>query len=256
MTTYRISQLAERSGVPATTLRYYESVGLLAAERTPAGYRRYDDEAVRRLEFISSAKLLGMALEDIATLVAVWEQGVCAAVRTRLQPLVVQRISEVEQRIAEMSAFSDHLAGVHEQLSGPAPAGACGPDCGCTSPSGGRDPVPVSLTTVRPQGLESGGAGSPEPIACTLGGDEVGERVREWQGVVERAHGRREIPGGLILTFPADHPQLAAEIAAAEQRCCAFFRFTLHLTPGALELTVEAPTEAQPLLADLFRATA
>lgn len=52
VSTYRFSQLAERSGVPATTLRYYESVGLLAAERMPAGYRLYDDEAVRRLEFI------------------------------------------------------------------------------------------------------------------------------------------------------------------------------------------------------------
>ncbi|WP_416316268.1 MerR family DNA-binding transcriptional regulator [Streptomyces sp. S584] len=35
----RISQLAERSGVPATTLRFYEGVGLLPADRTPAGYR-------------------------------------------------------------------------------------------------------------------------------------------------------------------------------------------------------------------------
>ncbi|MFF0009795.1 MerR family DNA-binding transcriptional regulator [Streptomyces tibetensis] len=37
MSTMRISQLATRSGVPATTLRFYESAGLLPAERTPAG---------------------------------------------------------------------------------------------------------------------------------------------------------------------------------------------------------------------------
>ncbi|HEX4249696.1 MAG TPA: MerR family DNA-binding transcriptional regulator, partial [Pseudonocardia sp.] len=35
----RISQLAERSGVPATTLRFYESSGLLPSGRSPAGYR-------------------------------------------------------------------------------------------------------------------------------------------------------------------------------------------------------------------------
>ncbi|WP_235032650.1 MerR family transcriptional regulator [Actinacidiphila yanglinensis] len=39
LTTYRISQLAERCGVPATTLRFYEDTGLLPAERTASGYR-------------------------------------------------------------------------------------------------------------------------------------------------------------------------------------------------------------------------
>lgn len=58
VTTYRISQLAERSGVPATTLRFYEDAGLLRAERTPSGYRIYGEDAVDRLAFISSAKLL------------------------------------------------------------------------------------------------------------------------------------------------------------------------------------------------------
>ncbi|MGU3500710.1 MerR family DNA-binding transcriptional regulator [Mycobacterium sp. C31M] len=43
MTDMRISQLAARSGVPATTLRYYESAGLLRAGRTAAGYRIYDE---------------------------------------------------------------------------------------------------------------------------------------------------------------------------------------------------------------------
>ncbi|MGW6880813.1 MerR family transcriptional regulator [Streptomyces goshikiensis] len=44
MTSYRLSQLAERSGVPATTLRFYEDAGLLGADRTPSGYRMYDED--------------------------------------------------------------------------------------------------------------------------------------------------------------------------------------------------------------------
>ncbi|MET8538999.1 MerR family DNA-binding transcriptional regulator [Streptomyces sp. NPDC005065] len=60
MRNYRISQLAERSGVPATTLRFYEDAGLLPADRTPSGYRMYGEDAVERLAFISSAKLLGL----------------------------------------------------------------------------------------------------------------------------------------------------------------------------------------------------
>ena len=63
---------------------------------------------------------------------------------------------------------------------------------------------------------------------------------------------------GSGLLFPAT-PELAAEVAAlaaAEQDCCAFFDFTLHLTPTALELTVRAPDTAETLLADLFGANA
>lgn len=138
MSTYRISQLAERCGVPATTLRFYEDAGLLPAERTPSGYRVYGEDAVERLGFISSAKLLGLALEEIRELLDVREEGVCAAVRARMVPLVVGRIAETEGRIAELSAFSAHLATVYADLSGPAPEGGCGPDCGCTtSPAAG-----------------------------------------------------------------------------------------------------------------------
>ena len=130
MSTYRISQLAEHCGVPATTLRFYEDAGLLPAERTPSGYRVYGEDAVERLGFISSAKLLGLALEEIRELLDVREEGVCAALRTRMVPLVAGRIAETAGRIVELSAFSAHLAAVHADLSGPAPEGGCGPNCG------------------------------------------------------------------------------------------------------------------------------
>jgi len=87
MASYRISQLADRVGVPASTLRFYETAGLLPAERTPSGYRVYGEGAVERLAFISSGKLLGLSLEEIGDLLGVWEQGVCAAVRVRMAPL-------------------------------------------------------------------------------------------------------------------------------------------------------------------------
>lgn len=126
MNTYRISQLAERSGVPATTLRFYETAGLLPAERTAAGYRVYDERSVERLAFISSAKLLGLPLEEIRELLGVWEQGVCAAVRARMLPLVADRIADADRRLAELSAFST--------LRFPLPAGQL--DTGTDGPGG------------------------------------------------------------------------------------------------------------------------
>ncbi|GGV48247.1 MerR family transcriptional regulator [Kitasatospora herbaricolor] len=256
MTTYRISQLAERSGVPATTLRFYEDAGLLPADRTPSGYRMYGEDAVERLAFISSAKLLGLALEEIRDLLDVREEGVCASVRARMVPLVADRIAETDGRIAALRAFSAHLAGVHAELSGPAPAGACGPDCGCTigsTPAAGPVPIELSPTRLAP-------AAEPwrdVPVACTLGGAELGERTAQWQQLVGKADGREDIPDGVRLSFPAG-AELAGEVAAlaaAEQGCCAFFDFTLHLTPTALQLEVRAPESAAGMLADLFGAS-
>ncbi|QTI49471.1 heavy metal-responsive transcriptional regulator [Streptomyces nojiriensis] len=150
MSTLRISQPAERSGVPASTLRFYETAGLLPAERTSSGYRQYGPDAVERLAFISSAKLLGLALEDIRDLLDVRDAGVCAAVRARIVPLVADRIADADRRSAELVAFSARLAEVRRQLSGPAPSGGCGPDCGCTTaeeqpPAPG--PVMAALST-------------------------------------------------------------------------------------------------------------
>ncbi|MFV5994371.1 heavy metal-responsive transcriptional regulator [Streptomyces sp. NPDC056231] len=254
MTIYRISQLAERSGVPATTLRFYEDAGLLPADRTLSGYRVYGEDAVERLAFISSAKLLGLALEEIRELLDVREEGVCASVRARMLPLVAGRIAETYGRIAELRAFSAHLTGVHTELAGPAPAGACGPDCGCTTtgpaPAAGPMPIALSPTRLAPD-VEPW---RDVPAACTLGGAELGERTEEWRQLVGEAEGREEIPDGVRLVFPAS-AELAGELAAlavAEQGCCAFFDFTLHLTPTALQLEVRAPESAAGMLADLF----
>jgi len=263
VSSYRISQLAERSGVPATTLRFYETAGLLSAQRTASGYRIYDDAAVDRLAFISAAKLLGLPLEQIRDLLGVWEQGVCAHVRARLLPLVVGGIGDADHRMAELSAFSARLARVHEDLLGPAPEGACGPGCGCVpAPTG---PVLVELSSQADLGSSclpredvGGQAGQQAAVVCTLSGSEQTERVDEWQRLLASATGRSGIASGVRLEFPSD-PDLVAAVAglaAAEQKCCAFFDFTLHLTAETLVVTVRAPEAASALVAELFGASA
>ncbi|MFJ8575943.1 MULTISPECIES: MerR family transcriptional regulator [Streptomyces] len=109
MSTMRISQLAERSGVPATTLRFYETAGLLPAERTPAGYRLYGQDAVDRLAFIGAAKHLGLPLEEIAELLGVWQASACQEVKADLRERVVARIAEAERRAVELAAFTASL---------------------------------------------------------------------------------------------------------------------------------------------------
>ncbi|MEU9670649.1 MerR family transcriptional regulator [Streptomyces bobili] len=90
----------------ATTLRFYETAGLLPAERTASGFRVYGEDAVDRLAFISSAKLLGLALEEIRELLDVREEGVCASARARTLPLIADRSGDTDGRVAELRAFS------------------------------------------------------------------------------------------------------------------------------------------------------
>lgn len=65
-----IGQVAERSGVPHTALRFYEDRGLIRAERTAGNQRRYPRSVLRRIAFIRSAQRVGLSLEDIADALA------------------------------------------------------------------------------------------------------------------------------------------------------------------------------------------
>ena len=94
----------------------------------------------------------------------------------------------------------------------------------------------------------------PQPIACTLEGTAVDDRVQEWRRVLSNATGRAPVDGGVALRFDLD-PAIAAavaDLAAREQGCCAFFEFTLRLVTGSLWLEVRAPEDALPIVHSLF----
>jgi len=92
------------------------------------------------------------------------------------------------------------------------------------------------------------------PVACTLGRQDQAERIQRWRLLLARAQRRDPIPGGVSFALPATLAAETAGLAAAEQRCCAFFAFSLHLADGGLRLEIRAPDEAWPLVADLFGA--
>jgi DNA-binding transcriptional MerR regulator len=132
VSTYTIGQIAEQSGFTSSALRYYEGVGLLVpAGRTDAGYRLYDDRSLARLAFIGRAKQLGCSLEEIATLVDIWDGERCGPVQRRFHDLVSNKIAETQRQIAELTAFADQLHHAAAQLAGPATDGPCSDSCAC-----------------------------------------------------------------------------------------------------------------------------
>jgi MerR family redox-sensitive transcriptional activator SoxR len=63
-----IGEVARRTGVAASALRYYEDAGLLPLPRRVSGRRRYDPEVLRRVEVLRCAQQAGFTLAEIRTL--------------------------------------------------------------------------------------------------------------------------------------------------------------------------------------------
>ena len=104
----QIGELAKRAGVNPKTIRYYEEIGLLPpAPRTESGYRQYASGDAERLEFIRSAKALGVALEEIKEVLAFRDRGTypCPYVLT----LIDTKVKEIELRIRGLRMLAGDL---------------------------------------------------------------------------------------------------------------------------------------------------
>ena len=246
VTTYRVSELAQRVGLPPSTLRFYEQAGLLPARRSESGYRLFDDRALERIEVITTGKRLGLPLEQIRDLLQAWENGLCQDVRERLRPMVRNQITNAELRAAGIDAFIDRLRKAASMIDGPVPPGRCGPGCGLVPHHGPAAPASGPST---PR-LE---AEPVPPLACTLAAADQADRVEEWKRLLGAADAREQAGGGLAFRFPAELAGRVAELAAAEQRCCPFLEFTLHLAAGEVLLEVRAPEGMHPLLSETGR---
>lgn len=60
-----IGEVAERAGVAASALRFYESEGLIESERTDGGQRRFHRDVLRRIAFVRAAQRVGLTLDEI-----------------------------------------------------------------------------------------------------------------------------------------------------------------------------------------------
>ena len=257
---YRISELAERTGFPASTLRFYEQEGLLpVADRTPGGYRSYDERAVRRLTFIARAKQLGLPLEEIRELAVVWDAGSCAPVQERLVALLTGRIAEAAAQIEELRAFHGQLLTARNGLGRHTPDGPCDGDCGCVSPTVGSGNITdtrqaVRLLPSRPGAyppIDPAAIAGAESLACTLTDSDQRTRVEEWGRLLASATDRESVVDGIRWVLPADADLIGemARLAVLEQGCCGFLDFTIELSAGAVALTVRAAANAAGHLA-------
>ena len=96
-----IAQLATKASVPASTIRYYERMGLFPPKgRTGGNYRIYDLKSLDRLHFIKGAQAAGFTISDIQTLLAVrdGQRGPCSEIRK----LIEDRVTIVDDKIRDL----------------------------------------------------------------------------------------------------------------------------------------------------------
>lgn len=104
----QIGVLAKKVGVNPKTIRYYEQVGLLPpARRTQSGYRDYRDEDAARLEFIRSAKALGVTLDEVKEVLAFRDRGTAPC--PYVLQLIDAKVREIEQRIRGLRLLATDL---------------------------------------------------------------------------------------------------------------------------------------------------
>lgn len=250
---YRIAEVAELVGVPATTLRYYEDIGLIdQPARGGNGYRSYDDADLARLRFITATKNLGIPLADVAELVKAYDVEDCSTVAHQVVEMVAVRLAETQTRIGELVALAAQLQTVSARLADAPTSGACGEGCPCATAA----PAPLADRRTFVPLTRGPVVTAPDapPIACSLDAGSVPDRISDWRALVARAVSREPITGGTALQFDAS-PELVAEaarLAAAEQDCCTFFTFTLQMTTGQVRLEVRAPEDAADIVAAMF----
>jgi len=110
MTDFSIGQLASRAGVEASTVRYYERIGLLPPPRRTNGRRLYGEESFKQLALIRATKEVGFTIAEIQTLISAWEsQGRSPREWPRF---VRSKIAEMDATIARARAMKRVLSSV------------------------------------------------------------------------------------------------------------------------------------------------
>jgi DNA-binding transcriptional MerR regulator len=103
-----IGRLSKAAGVKVTTIRYYESVGLMGKpDRSESGQRLYGDDAVQRLSFLRHARDLGFPMEAIRNLIKLQAAPGkdCAAVDI----IAREQLADVRKRLNQLEALEGEL---------------------------------------------------------------------------------------------------------------------------------------------------
>jgi MerR family transcriptional regulator, copper efflux regulator len=129
-----IGDAAERSGLPAKTIRYYEDIHLLKPARGENGYRDYSSEDVHRLRFLQRARSLGFSVEECRQLLSLYADK--RRESADVKAVAEAKLMEIDRKIAELVSLRKTLRHLVHACHGDDR-----PDCPILDELSGGDPV-------------------------------------------------------------------------------------------------------------------
>ncbi|MBF2047576.1 MAG: heavy metal-responsive transcriptional regulator [Leptolyngbya sp. IPPAS B-1204] len=108
----KIGEVAERTGLPIKTIRYYDEIGLLTptVERSESRYRLFRPSVLNRLAFIKRSQALGLNLREIQQILAVHDHGElpCGEVKQHLEA----KLADITRQIDALQTLQTELQGI------------------------------------------------------------------------------------------------------------------------------------------------
>ena len=104
-----ISAASKAAGLPVKTVRYYADIGLVEApSRSDAGYRSYDDAAVRKLVFARRSREFGFSIEECRELLGLYQDQ--DRTSSEVKRIASRRLQEIEVKQRELQSLHDELS--------------------------------------------------------------------------------------------------------------------------------------------------
>ena len=128
-----IGEIAQKSGLPAKTIRYYEDIGLVTPARSDNGYRQFSSNDLHKLTFLFRSRTLGFSIEDCRTLMALYEDETRAS--SDVKQVARQHLARIDQKLVELQSMRDTLSHLVTEC-----AGDNRPDCPILNDLSGASP--------------------------------------------------------------------------------------------------------------------
>ncbi len=111
-----IGDVANFSGLPAKTIRYYEYIGLVQPLRSSNGYRTFRESDVHKLAFLGRARALGFTIEDCRSLLKLYADTDRAS--AEVKQIAEEHLDRIEHKIAELTEMRTTLAHLVDACAG------------------------------------------------------------------------------------------------------------------------------------------
>lgn len=103
-----IGDVADLSGLPAKTIRYYEDIGLVEPLRSSNGYRSFRQSDVHKLAFLARARALGFTIEDCRSLLKLYADTDRAS--AEVKQIAEEHLDRIDSKIAELTEMRATLS--------------------------------------------------------------------------------------------------------------------------------------------------